>query len=76
MISTNNAKQKPTRMNIRLVLRPALVALSAAVRGPAKFTIPSNNEPMAQRKVPTITNANQWLNMPVTLGGAGGFVNP
>ena len=75
MISTNSAKQKPTRANMRAVLRPALVALSASVRGLARLTIPMRSEAIAHRNVPTITKLNQWLNMAAKLRGKLGLVN-
>jgi hypothetical protein len=75
MISISNAKQNPTRMNMSVVLRAALPAWVASLRGPARFTIPTNNAPMAHTKVPTIIYANQWLNMPTKLGVLWGFVN-
>ncbi len=74
MISTSSKKHKPTRQNIRVVLRPAWAAEEALVRGAERLIIPTTIAPIAATKVRAITYAKGWLNMPATLRVLGGGV--
>lgn len=60
MISTNSNPQRPTRNAMRRVERLDCAAVAVCPM-PA---MPSRSVRMAAMKVPAMTKANQWLNMP------------
>ena len=74
-ISATSKKHKPTRANIKVLLRVSPLPLPSE-RSPERLTRPAIMVPSAAMKVAIMTYANQWSIMRGTVRGLVGFVKP